>query len=61
MKSLLNAREGAEYLGGISYWKFLEMCKAGILPNIHLGNRVFVRRETIDEWLLEQEKMSISN
>lgn len=61
-KATIPAKAGAEYLG-LSYWKTLEMVKAGKLPHIRVGGdkagRVLFRRESLDRWLEEQENASV--
>lgn len=59
MKSItLKARQAAAYLG-ISYWKILDMVKKGEIPHIRAGKLVLFRRETLDNWLAEQEAANI--
>ncbi len=58
MRATLAAKEGAEYIG-CSYWTILEMAKAGKIPHIRVGKRVLFRRESLDEWLKEQEAASV--
>ncbi len=57
-RSTLTAKEAAKYLG-ISYWKVLEMAKRGEIPHIRAGSRVLFRRESLDQWMLEQEQASV--
>ena len=58
MQSVMTAKQAAaEYFGGtISYWKLLALCKAGEIPFIKVGYRVFFRRESLDAWMENQEK-----
>lgn len=57
-RETITAREAAEYLG-ISYWKLLQLVKAGKIPHIRLPGRVLFRRKTLDEWMEEQERISV--
>lgn len=54
-RSTLKATEAAHYLG-ISYWLILEMAKRGEIPHIRAGSRVLFRRESLDEWMKNQEQ-----
>jgi excisionase family DNA binding protein len=54
----MSAREAAKYLG-ISYWLILEMVKRGQINAIHAGARVLFRKETIDNWIRNQEMQPI--
>jgi len=57
-KATLQTRQAAEYIG-ISYWKLLELAKAGLVPHIRIGGRLLFRRETLDVWLEQQERASL--
>lgn len=57
MTATLSAKPAAKYLG-FSYWKLLEMVKAGDMPHIRAGNRLLFRKETLDAWLTQQEQAS---
>lgn len=52
------AKQAAEYIG-ISYWKILDMVKKSEIPHIRVGKLVFFRKETLDQWLGEQEMRSM--
>jgi excisionase family DNA binding protein len=54
----MRAKEAAAYLG-FSYWKLMELRKAGKIPHIHLDGLILFRKETLDAWLAEQESTSI--
>jgi len=56
--STISAKTAAEYLG-ISYWKLLELAKAGKVPHIRLEGRILFRRHSLDAWLAEQEVASL--
>ena len=58
MTSTIKAKDAAKYLG-ISYWKILEMAKAGEVPHVRAGRRVLFRRETLDRWMAAQEAESV--
>jgi excisionase family DNA binding protein len=54
----VKAKQAAKYLN-ISYWKILDMVKKGEIPHIKAGKLVLFRRETLDQWLVEQEQQSV--
>ena len=54
----MSAKEVAKYLG-ISYWLILEMAKRREIPCVHAGARVLFRKETIDNWIQNQEIQSV--
>lgn len=62
-RATMPAKEAAEYLG-LSYWKLLEMVKAGLLPHVRIGTgkagRVLLRKSSLDAWLSAQEQASIA-
>lgn len=55
----LTAKETAEYLG-ISYWLLLEMTKRKEVPFIACGSRKLFRKEALDSWMTEKEKISVA-
>ena len=57
-RETITAREAAKYLG-ISYWKLLQLAKAGKIPHIRFPGRILFRRKGLDEWLAEQERKSV--
>ena len=57
-RSTLKAREAAAYLG-VSYWLLLEMAKRGEVPHIRAGRLVLFRKEALDDWMRQQEQLSI--
>ncbi len=60
MRATVKAKEAAQYLG-LSYWKLLEMIKAGKGPAcIHAGNRLLFRTTSLDAWMEAQEKASVA-
>ncbi len=57
-RSTLRAKEAAKYLG-VSYWLILEMAKKREIPHIRAGSLVLFRRETLDSWMKEQERINV--
>ena len=57
-RSTLKAKEAAAYLG-VSYWLLLEMAKRGEVPHIRAGKLVLFRKEALDDWMRQQEQLSI--
>ena len=57
MNTVMNAKQAsAQFFGGtVSYWKLLELAKTGQIPHFKVGNRVFFRRESLDDWIKRQE------
>ncbi len=60
MTSTMRAKESAAYLG-FSYWKLMELRKAGKIPSIQLDGLILFRRETLDAWLAEREAASVKH
>ncbi len=61
MTSTMRAREAAAYLG-FSYWKLMELRKAGRIPCIRTdgdSGLILFRRETLNTWLSEREAASV--
>lgn len=54
----MSAREAAEYLG-VSYWMINDMAKKGKIPFISFGSMRLFRKESLDSWIEEQEKLSV--
>jgi excisionase family DNA binding protein len=54
----VKAKQAARYLN-ISYWKILDMVKKGEIPHIRAGKLVLFRKETLDNWIVEQEQQSV--
>ena len=52
---VFDAKEAAEYIK-VSYWRFTIMAKNGEVPHWREGNRIFCRREELDEWMHERIK-----
>lgn len=57
-KATMPTKPAARYLG-VSYWKLLELAKAGEVPHIRVGGRILFRRESLNKWLEQQEAASI--
>jgi excisionase family DNA binding protein len=60
LTSTMRAKEAAAYLG-MSYWKLMELRKAGKIPCIQLGGLILFRKETLDAWLAERETASVKH
>ncbi len=58
MKSTMRAKEAASYLG-LSYWKLMELRKAGQVPCAELDGLFLFRKETLDQWLADREAASV--
>lgn len=58
-RRMMRSKETAVYLD-ISYWKLLEERKAGRIPHVKVGSCILFCRETLDNWLKEQETASIA-
>ena len=58
MTSTMRAKEAASYCG-FSYWKLMELRKAGKVPCIELDGLFLFRKETLDQWLTERETASV--
>lgn len=54
---LMNARAAAAYLG-ISYWSMTEMARKKKIPFVPVGDRPHFRKETLDQWVQDQERVS---
>lgn len=51
------AKEAAEYIG-ISYYTILELARKRQIPHTPVGRRKLFRKETLDKWMTDQEKLS---
>lgn len=58
MRITMQAREAAEHIG-VSYWKLLELAKAGSVPHARIDGRLLFRKESLDKWLGKLENESI--
>ena len=59
MRTTLSAKQAANYLG-ISYWSILDKIKRRQIPHTRVGGTILFRRETLDNWLSEQELLSVA-
>lgn len=55
---LWNAKTSAEYLG-ISYWSMTELARKKKIPFVPIGDRPHFRKETLDQWVIDQECASV--
>lgn len=55
---LMNAKAAAEYLG-ISYWSMTELARKKKIPFVPIGDRPHFRKETLDQWVDDQEQSSM--
>jgi len=51
-KAGLSIKEAAEYVG-ISKPSMYEIVNSGRVPSVHVGTRIVVSRQGLDDWLLE--------
>lgn len=51
----MNVKEAAPYIGASEY-KLREMVRMKQIPAYKVGNRIFFRKDTIDEWIAQQER-----
>jgi excisionase family DNA binding protein len=58
LRATMTAKPAAKYIG-ISYWKLLELAKAGRVPHVRIDGRILFRRESLDQWLAAQEQASL--
>ena len=58
-KATLTAKQAAQYIG-ISYWLLLEMCKRKEIKHVRTGSRILFRLKSLDQFLEEQESVSIA-
>lgn len=59
MTSLLTADDVAAMLGVSRDWIYAE-ARAGRMPHVRLGRHVRFKAESIDEWISEQERGSMT-
>lgn len=59
MTTTMTSREAAQYMG-VSYWKLLELAKAGRVPHVRLDGRVLFRRDALDVWMSTLEAASVA-
>jgi excisionase family DNA binding protein len=58
MRETIEASEAAEILG-VSTWTVYSLARRGVLPHIRIGRRTLFRRQSLLEWLAEQEAASM--
>jgi len=60
-KTVMTAKEASiDYFENtISYWKLLELAKAGKIPYFKIGSRILFKRESLDNWISDLEKDQI--
>jgi excisionase family DNA binding protein len=51
----MTVKEAAPYIGASEY-KLREMVRKKQIPAYRVGNRIFFRKATIDEWIAQQER-----
>ena len=56
----LTMKETAEYLG-VSYWLVTQLVRRKQIPCSRVGGKVLFRKEALDKYLNEKEKVSITN
>ncbi|UNC92418.1 excisionase family DNA-binding protein [Candidatus Contubernalis alkaliaceticus] len=59
VKEVLTVKDAASYMLS-STWKVYMMVKAGELPHFRVGGKILFRKETLDQWMAEQEKKSVN-
>ena len=55
MPEVLDGKQAAQYLK-ISYCSVITRAKKGLLPSFTIGSRVLFRKESLEEWMREQEQ-----
>ena len=60
-KTVMTAKEASKdyFENTISYWKLLELAKAGKIPYFKVGSRILFKRESLDNWISDLEKDQI--
>jgi len=59
-RTTLTMKETAEYLG-VSYWLVTQLVRRKQIPCSRVGGKVLFRKEALDKYLNEKEKVSITN
>lgn len=52
--------QAAEHLG-CGYDKLMQMVRLKQIPSYRIGRRVFFTKETLDQWIDNQERQSVQN
>lgn len=62
-KEIMTAKEASnEYFKNtISYWKLLELVRAGKIPYFKVGNRILFKRESLNNWISDLEQNQFQN
>lgn len=62
-KEIMTAKEASnEYFKNtISYWKLLELVRAGKIPCFKVGNRILFKRESLNNWISDLEQNQFQN
>lgn len=55
----MTAKEAAQFVG-VSYWLLLQLVKQKRIPAIHAGKRVLFRKQTLIQWMEQQEQESMN-
>lgn len=58
-RNILSPAEAMEEIfeNSISSFKMYEMLRNGKIPSFKVGSRYFLRRETVEKWMQDQENM----
>lgn len=59
-KEVITAKEAAKYLN-ISYWLITKLAKEKKIPHVRLGGKLIFRLSTLNKYLEEKEKESVSD
>ncbi|WDV98245.1 helix-turn-helix domain-containing protein [Brevibacillus parabrevis] len=51
----MTVKEAASYIGASEY-KLREMVRMKQIPAYKVGSRIYFRKDTIDEWIAQQER-----
>lgn len=58
LRETIEASEAAE-LVGVSEWKIYDLARRHLLPHVRIGRRVLFRRQSLLQWLADQEAASV--
>lgn len=56
-RATMTMEEAAHYIG-VSYDTMADIARRKMIPHIQTGGRKFFRKDTIDNWMSEQEKLN---
>lgn len=51
---LVDVKTAAELLGGLGYTTVLQMIREGKLPSVHVGRRVLIPRQALQDFIEER-------